>query len=91
MTEWKDATSYRRGEERNPRTWAVKSGVVRLVVMKDNVNNPGFWTMHAYGLGIEDYDIKLPSDQPAELAQRMAVNIAANKARELAKAISKIE
>lgn len=88
--QWKDNTSYTRGEERIPRTWEATHGPVRLVVLQKHRHNPGYWTMHGYGLGIDTLDLGIPDTEPAETAQEAAIGIAAHKARQILNAIMKI-
>ena len=92
MAEWKDTTSYSQGDkERTPDCWSITTGEVRIVVMRNHRMNPGFWTMHAYGLGIDTLDLKLPSDEPESLAKFMAINVAASKARDMVKDIQSLQ
>lgn len=88
MAEWKDTTSYSRGQERIPTSWTLKRGNVAVVVVQRHRMNPGFWTMHCSALGMDTVDTKLPDGVPAETAQNCAKTMAANRAREIAKLLS---
>jgi hypothetical protein len=45
--EWKDATSYSRGEDHSkPRSWSIDIGPLRLVVVSEHIYHPGEWVMH---------------------------------------------
>ena len=91
MSEWKDYTSYRQSGKRVTTAFELKSGEIRIVITKAHLNNPGYWTIHCRAVGIDTYDTKLPADQPAELAQQMAINIVSNKLRDLAASLRKVK
>lgn len=47
--EWKDASSYAMGEEkREPRTWSLRSGSLRLVVTRHLGFDDDEWVIAAY-------------------------------------------
>lgn len=49
--EWKDTTSYSRGDtERKPTTFSAQCGPIRLVVTNGHIYSPGVWISHAYPL-----------------------------------------
>lgn len=49
--EWKDATSYSRGQvDRTPTTFAARCGPMRLVVTSSHLHYPGEWVAHAFPL-----------------------------------------
>lgn len=87
--EWKDTTSYSRGKERTPTAWTIKRGPVSVTVTSAHIQNPGRWTMHCQALNMDTVDTGLPSDVDAATAQKCALNMAAHKAREIAKLLSK--
>ena len=92
MSEWKDCTRYSRDQRvRIPTAFELQSGEIRIVITKAHLYNPGYWTMHCRAVGIDTYDTKLPADQPAELAQQMAINIVSNKLRDLAASLGKVK
>lgn len=67
--EWKDSTSWRRGEERGePRSWAIESGPIRITVISEHRDHPGRWVMHCHKLGINTHplDSKSADDAKAE-------------------------
>ena len=90
---WIDTTNYELGEtadEKKARAWNIKVECLYIRVRKDTTHNPGYWTMDCPALHMEEVDLKLPSDQDAELAQGIAINLVKNKLRELAASLSKI-
>lgn len=49
--EWKDATSYIRGQvDRTPDTFSAQCGPMRLVVTSGHIYYPGKWVAHAFPL-----------------------------------------
>jgi hypothetical protein len=57
--EWKDCTSYSRGdEERKPTCFEIVLGGRRVVIVWGHRYLPGTWSGSIYGL-IENYDLKL--------------------------------
>lgn len=86
--EWKDTTSYKRGADRVPSSWTTKRGHVSVTVTSGHINNPGRWTMHCYALNMDTVDTGLPNDVDAETAKKCALNMAANKAKEIVKLLS---
>jgi hypothetical protein len=44
--DWKDVTSYSRGEERVPSAWEAKADELRIVVTRKHIHAPGHWVMH---------------------------------------------
>lgn len=51
MTEWKDCTSYSRGDtKRIPTTFEAKAGPVRLCVTSGHIYYRGQWVGHAFPL-----------------------------------------
>ena len=87
--EWKDTTSYSRGQDRVPTAWTIKRGDISVTVTSSHIHNPGRWTMHCHALNMDTVDTGLPSDVDAATAQHCALNMAAHKAREIAKLLSK--
>lgn len=44
---WTDCTSYSRGESaKEPRSWEIMVGTLRLVVTTGHIYHPGKWVMH---------------------------------------------
>jgi hypothetical protein len=94
MPEWKDATSYSQGDPargRQPDAWEIRDGSIAIWVGSGHRYYPGEWVMNCHALGMKEVQLKLPADQPKELAQAMAINRAANEARQLAAAISRLK
>jgi hypothetical protein len=44
--EWKDVTSYSRGQDRVPTAWETRAGELRIVVTRKHIHAPGNWVMH---------------------------------------------
>jgi hypothetical protein len=93
MTKWEDKTRYRYNERGDipPNHFNVVSGLIKITIIRNHVRNPDFWTMHCPALGFDTYDLKVPSDQPAEQAQKAALEIISNRIRELSEDLAKIE
>ena len=70
--------------------WHIEAGEIKISIIRNHVMNPGFWTMHCHAMRMDTIDLKLPSDQPAELAQVMAINVVRNKLKELSSALGKV-
>ena len=86
MSEWKDVTPPRPDSEHVPyKTWVIKRGFATVIITTSHIFSPGHWTMHCPELNMIAEDLKLPSDVELETAQRCALNMAANKARQIAK------
>lgn len=85
--EWKDTTSYRQGEERNPRCWSAKFGDLEVTVLTGHIYYPGEWVMHfrpfcdAHPLGAKKDELT-----PAK-AQERALQIARAKLAPIFKAL----
>lgn len=94
MAEWKDTTSYAQGDRargRQPDCWTLKEGQISIAVLSGHLYYPGEWVMHCYALGIKEYQLGLPADQPKELAQQMALTIAAKRADQIAATIRRLK
>ena len=47
--EWKDITSYSRGQvDRTPTTFSAQCGPMRLVVTSGHIHYPGRWVAHCF-------------------------------------------
>lgn len=78
MTQWKDTTTYRRGDtERKPTCWSLNiNRRMSLTVLTGHIYNPDQWVMH-FNPFLDTHDLGLPADQhTAEEAQEKALTIA---------------
>ncbi len=91
MSNWKDTTSYGLGQRGAGATsWSATSGPIKISVVKNHINNPDYWVMHCHELGMDTVNTKLPSTEPAKVAQTMAINLVRNKLKELSAAVAKL-
>lgn len=76
--EWKDTTTYRRGETRgeNPTSWTLRTDELRITVVSDHIHHAGQWIMHCPELNLSEVPLYLPADK-----------VGANKAQERAVAV----
>jgi hypothetical protein len=79
---WNDATSYSRGERGKiePTAWDIKFGGVRLWVGKGHRWYPGKWVAVCPDAWHEQRELG-DADLPAETAQSLALDMAANHMR----------
>lgn len=71
--EWKDTTSYSRGQvDRTPTTFAAQCGPMRLVVTSGHIHYPGKWVAHGFPL----FENKALAAKTREEAQAEAVQMA---------------
>lgn len=94
---WKDATKYNskysKGSTFNPNeptSWKADADGVSIYVTKAHRLAPDEWIMHCFDLAMDTVSLGLSADQPAELAQAVAKNMAANRARNIAAALAKL-
>ncbi len=71
--------------------WRIEAGEIKISIIRDHVLNRGYWTMHCHALRMDTVNLKLPSDQPVELAKDMAISMVRNKLKELSSALGKVE
>lgn len=65
MTEWKDCTTYARGDsDRTPTTFLWCFGGLRIVVTCSHIHYPGVWILRcaAVGIDIKQMDSKTEAD-----------------------------
>ena len=58
--EWKDTSSYRRGDtERKPTCWTIEDPerLLRVVVVYGHVHAPGHWCFHCPALGFDTVEL----------------------------------
>ena len=56
--EWKDVTTYSRGQkERTPTAWQISSGTPRVYITNDHLHYKGLWIMHCFKVGIDTKQI----------------------------------
>lgn len=85
MIEWKNVTpSGFNKEKKEPTMWTYDSGKCMITITKGHIHNPGRWIMHCFELKLDTYDMNLDASQVSfEDAQRVAIEIARNKAQEI--------
>lgn len=71
--EWKDTTSYSRGQvDRTPTAFTAQCGPIRLVVTSSHIHYPGKWVAHGFPL----FENKVLDAKTCEEAQAEAVQMA---------------
>jgi len=65
--EWTDCTSYRRGEERNPRSWEAKAGTLSIKVVFGHLHHPKSWVMHCYKMGLDTERLEATTEDDAKI------------------------
>jgi hypothetical protein len=71
--EWKDETSYSRGENpRVPKTFVARCGPLKLVVTCGHIHSPGRWVAHCHPI----FDTKTIDATSREEAQAEVVRLA---------------
>jgi hypothetical protein len=72
MWEWKDSTSYSRGERGTvePRSWTLGDNNHKSVVVHRRIDAPGTWFVSCYALDIESFELGTKS---LETAKRLAL------------------
>lgn len=84
MAEWKDATSYSRGQRGSiePTAWETTIGKCRIWISKGHRYYPGEWVMNAWGVHVEEK--RLGDDTlDLETVKGMALRVARRKARSI--------
>jgi len=67
MIEWKDATSYSRGEDHSsPRCWELQLEKFRLVIVYGHIYYPKEWVVHFYPL-FDTFPLKAHSEKEAKI------------------------
>jgi hypothetical protein len=85
MMEWKDTTSYSRGQDRVPSAWQTTAGDLRIAVVRKHIHAPGTWVMHCepwfatYPIG--------PDTMSEEDAKANALSLLRGKIAETARAL----
>lgn len=76
--QWKDETSYSQNEKRNetePRVWEVRFDDMRVVVHR--IHRLKGWFVSCRQIGINDWELQVPSDKPEDAKRAGATMIAA--------------
>lgn len=88
--DWKDSSSYSRGEERlsYPKAAEAYAGRVRAAVARDHIHAKGEWVMHCTAFGYDTYRLGVAHDGPAsfERAKHAAEEIIRERVLEAARA-----
>ncbi len=73
--EWKDATSYSRGERGKvtPRSWQTLISGKRILIMSEHLYHPEMWVMNCEVVGIKEHRLCM-SREPVERAQSLAIS-----------------
>lgn len=76
MSDWKDITSYSRGDkDRTPTTWALQlGGGLRITVTKGHIYYQGIWVMHCEAVNIHALELGIADAMPLEQAQQAAID-----------------
>lgn len=72
---WKDSTSYSRGQEK-PTSWTTDIGDLRITVTNKHIHYPGLWVMHCFEIGMDT--IPFEAENVAD-AQKRAVELVRKK------------
>lgn len=89
--QWKDATSYSRGERGTvpPRTYATTVAGEGVAVTCGHIYYPGQWILRSPGLGvIEPHPFAEVADMTPEQAQDAALKLLNRRIAKIAKALS---
>lgn len=88
--EWKDATTYSKGQRgtKEPTAWEVGSGHINVWVSKGHIHHPGEWVVTCHVLGMEAVSTGLDSEVDKDTAQHCALNMADAEVRNIAREIS---
>jgi hypothetical protein len=80
MIEWKDVSSYSRGEsgKKEPNAWACMVGGLKIVVVSAHIYNPDRWSLKC-NPWFDLKDLDLPSFVKAEEAQKEALRLVRTK------------
>lgn len=74
---WKDTTSYSRGEtDRQPTVWSATAGRFRIVITKGHIYYKGEWVMHLHPGVLDCYELHLSGDSHESVAMEKAQKIA---------------
>lgn len=89
--DWKDTTSYSRGDTvRKPTTWSCDVGSLEVTVTCGHIHYRPNWVMHCHKLGVDTKPLGLAEEIGPEEAQRKAIErlkeIVAEWQRDLEKA-----
>jgi hypothetical protein len=89
MSEWKDATSYQRGDrERKPTTFEICDGPLRLVVLSGHIHYPGKWVFHCFDLGFDTH--LLAEAKTVDEAKRLAIHLVSERLQDMIAALTRI-
>jgi hypothetical protein len=75
--EWKDSTSYSKGDkERKQTAWTYQNDLLRITVTNNHRDYPGKWIMHCFAIGINTKPVSLVTDEATpEQAQKAAFEL----------------
>lgn len=91
--EWKDTTTYRRGETRgeNPTSWTLRTDRLRITVVSDHIHYAGQWIMHCPELNLSELQLYLQADKVgAKKAQERAVAVVRMKLEDMLSSLNGI-
>ena len=91
MSKWKDCTSYASGQRGAiaPSTWELAAGMLRIVVVRNHINNPDQWCMHCHMLRMDTVQLNIPSTASAVTAQAAALRLVRERICQLLISIDK--
>lgn len=82
--EWKDVTSYQRGQERKATCWEIDDRLVRVTIVWGHRDRPGMWVFHCHQLDCDTQAIPgLDRLDQVEEAKKLALAICLNHAAQL--------
>lgn len=90
--EWKDATSYSRGQRGciPPNSWECHIGTVRVWLSCGHHYYPETWVVSCHSLGIETKELGTSSLIEAEQARHLAIRVVAAAAEKFARQMSAV-
>ncbi|MEM7069835.1 MAG: hypothetical protein AAF478_13235 [Pseudomonadota bacterium] len=91
MISWQDVTSRRQGEkDRTPRAWATKIGGLKVVITKNHIYNPGYWSLNCEPW-FDAKNLDLPEWVEHEDAQREALMCVKSKIKAISEQLETIQ
>jgi hypothetical protein len=88
---WKDTTSFSQGDkEKVPNIWTLRTDQLTISLVRNHRMIQGQWVMHCTLLAIDTLPIGLPSSEPIEVAQEIAITKVRDKLSAMMKSIEDI-
>ncbi len=92
MIKWKDTTSFSQGDkERIPNLWTLRTSELTISLVRNHRYVEGQYVIHCTSLSIDTLPIGLPSSEPIEVAQEIAITKVRDKLSAMMKSIEDID